>query len=109
MPVKKVILLDMLEMVGIKKVLGSWAESRKRKLFDFHDFTNLSVKNADSTGVSLAYRLVPDKKDQWTIFLSGNYAVRMGTLKYLPRSLNIELIDLESGTVGERYYLSKKQ
>jgi hypothetical protein len=56
--------------------------------------------------VSLNYRLVPDQKDQWTIFVSSDTAVRTGTLEFIGNKIKIEIIDLSSGKVSEQFNLS---
>lgn len=105
--IKKLIWLDEVEMVGIKKVLGNWDDARQRKRFQFRDFTSLDVSDlARVRGQSLNYRLVPDKKDEWTIFLSTDTTVKVGTMKYLPSKISLEVIDMKTGQVGEQYNLN---
>ncbi len=106
---RKIIMLEDLEMVGIRRVLGPWQETAKRKIFQFHDFTSVSVKELAGVDQNLNYRLVPDQKDTWTIFLSSNTSVKVGTLKYNPTSMKMEFIDLNSGKVTEQFNLSPHQ
>jgi len=104
---QKEILLEDLEMVGVRRVLGSWSEYIQRKLFEFRDFYTLRVRElTGEPSQNLNYRLVPDRKNEWTIFLSNNSTVKVGTLKYSADFMKIELVDLESGQITEQFNLS---
>jgi hypothetical protein len=107
---KKIIWMDDLEMVGVRRVLGNWKERSRMRTFEFRDFTSLNVSEGKSDpGVTINYRLVPDKKNQWTIFLSAEKSLRVGTMTYAPDRMNIQLVDLNSGSITEEFNLSPQR
>lgn len=118
---EKTIVLEELEMVGVKKIVGTWRDSTNRKQFRFLDFTTLNItenitdnnaapytkSNRVRSGEHLNYRLVPDKKNEWAFFLTSNSPAKTGTLKYNDRNqLIIQLLDLDTGQVNEEYFLT---
>ena len=111
--IKRLIWMEEIELVGIHRVLGEWNEPNKHKRFDFQDFTSVNVSDSfKQGGQNLNYRLLPDKRDEWTIFLSGDDSVKVGTIRYTGKSngsqiekLHLELVNVQTGRVSERYDL----
>ncbi|MGE3974535.1 MAG: hypothetical protein AB7F59_08425 [Bdellovibrionales bacterium] len=101
--------LESLELIGIRKILGKWNELSDRSVFHFQDFNSLSVEYLSNNNKSIErfkYRLAPDKKDEWTVFLSEPTGVHLGSIQYLQNKMLFHLIDVSTGKIVQTFDLS---
>ena len=105
---KERIHLSSLDSVGKKKILGSWREIRDQRIFVFRDFKNLKSISPTKVGAeAYQYSLVPEGHDRWTIFLSDEQQVRIGSMALEgQRNMLIELFDSKTGKVQDRLDLT---
>ena len=71
--------------------------------FSFNDFETLTIinlkpKTSPSVGVA-TYNLLPNSKNEWTIFIADSKSVLVGNLIYKDRVLHLDLLDPDSGKV----------
>jgi hypothetical protein len=100
--------IETLELIGIKKILGRWNERSKKSVFHFQNFNTLAVeqiRNGEKFTEYVKYRLAPDEKDMWTIFLAEQEGVHLGHLKYIKNNIRMELIDVSTGEVIQSFDL----
>jgi len=96
------VLLEALELLGIKKILGKWNERHAKLVFHFQNFSSLRIeKTVDGTKYfeNLKYRLAPDSKDSWTLFLAESAGVHLGQMDYVQSKLRIRFINVNTGEV----------
>lgn len=103
--------IEAIESLGLKELIGAWASSRL-EVYEFQDFTklNLYVPNADRNAIVQAgqfnYAVAPDKGTRYTIFLSDNNSVIVGSIELKKQRLKLQMIDPKTGRVSENISLS---
>jgi hypothetical protein len=109
---KRIIALDLINVVGLKKLLGIW-RTADWNVFEFRDFSRLYLyaRFQGSSSLShfekrnLSYTLAPEASGSWSIFLSDNRTVHVGTLSINDRDVHLEVFDVDTGDVRENIQL----
>lgn len=104
---RKIVWVEDVEMVGIRKILGAWRDSKKKKNYLFRDFNSVTESDSKNQGQHSNYHLLPDKKDEWTLFLSGQ-SIKMGSILLRGKMMRIEFIDMETREVSEQFLLTPR-
>ena len=105
--------LDSIESLGLQEILGSWQADSER-VFEFKDFTRLNLYRSlhDSSGTTLAktkqfdYVIAPDSGARYSIFLSDNTSVHVGSVEFLSDTVQLTILDPKTGSVAENISLS---
>jgi predicted transcriptional regulator of viral defense system len=105
------ITVEAIESLGLRELLGAWSSSRL-EVYEFQDFTrlNLYVPNSTRNKVEIAgkynYAVAPDHGDRYSIFLSDNRSVLVGTLEFKNQRLQLTVLDPKTGRVSQNISLS---
>lgn len=111
---QRFIRLDAIESVGLQEVLGVW-KSDRWEVFEFQNFSRLNLyvpTQNDSRPMTLAktreftYILAPERGSTYSIFLSDNTSIHVGSLEVSSRQLNLIVFDSQTGHPSENISLS---
>jgi hypothetical protein len=108
--------LDAIESVGLQELLGRW-KTTGSEVFEFQDFSRLTLYELRSnffagSRVSLSkkrdysYVLAPERSGNFSIFLSDDQNVHVGTLELASGKVVITVFDQNTGAVAESITLS---
>lgn len=108
-----VVRIDTIESVGLKELIGPWS-SVNFEVYEFEDFSrlNLYAPTKDDSGVTLSktaefkYVLAPDQGSRYSIFLSDNRSVAVGTLEFKAQKVKLSVIDPKTGRASQNISLS---
>jgi len=110
---EKTVLLEAIESVGLQEVLGIW-RADNWDVFEFRDFSRLNLyrPTADPGRAirlakihELSYVLAPERGDSYSIFLSDDRSVQVGTLKVRDKNILLSVFDT-SGRIMSNISLS---
>lgn len=110
---EKTVLLEAIESVGLQEILGIW-RADNRDVFEFRDFNRLNLYRPTANPshmISLAkihelsYVLAPERGDSYSIFLSDDRSVQVGTLKVRDKNILLSVFDT-SGRIISNISLS---
>lgn len=111
---EKLVVLDSLESVGLQELLGVW-RTAEWQVFEFRDFNRLNLYKATPetyrpVGLSklreYAYVLAPEQGDRYSIFLSDDQSVHVGSLEVSATKVQMTVFDPDTGRVAESISLS---
>jgi hypothetical protein len=105
--------LDSIESVGLVDLLGTW-KSDDWAVYEFKDFTQLNLYHGtqNDAGVSLQktaqfnYVVAPEQGDTYSIFMSDNQSVNVGSIQFLDKAIIMTVIDPKTGKTSENISLS---
>lgn len=98
--------LDAIEFIGLKRLLGMWIDRDNKLVVNFLDFSSAAVRTFTETEEKqLNYALVPDLRNRWTIFIGDDKNVAVGNLTAHPNMVHIELINSDTGQVEKNIRL----
>lgn len=107
------LVVDSIDFVGLKKILGMWKASKT--IFSFKSFNLLSVldvKDADpffKNWQDFRYSVSPSEGQSWKVFIANKNSVALGTLEINPSFVILTIYDSHSGQVTNRFRLEKLQ
>jgi hypothetical protein len=110
---QNVVQLESIESVGLTELLGSW-RSDNWEVFEFKDFTqlnlyqptpNLSGPALQKTG-QFQYVLAPDQGDRYSIFLSDDHSIQVGSIEFNSTGIALTVFDSQTGKVSQNISLS---
>lgn len=99
----KVIQLESIDYVGLKKILGLWVSDSN--LMNFSTFNNLSIYPllskkrllAASPKTDLQYSVAPYKGNEWAVFLSSKTSTIFATIAVDNDSAVMKIFDTDTG------------
>lgn len=103
--------IESIESLGLAVLLGAWA-TMKLEVYEFEDFTkmNLYLPNSSRSAVIRAgvfnYAVAPDQGNRYTIFLSDDRSVTVGSIEFKNQRLKLTVLDPKTGRVSENISLS---
>jgi hypothetical protein len=106
--------IDAIQTLGLQELIGTWQSSRW-EIFEFRDFSRLNLympmeKDNGSIGIShshsLAYTITPESGDRYSIFISDQKKIMLGTLRLHEKKLELAVYDSDSGKIAENISLS---
>jgi hypothetical protein len=106
--------IDAIQTLGLQELIGTWQSSRW-EIFEFRDFSRLNLympmeKDNGSISMSrshsLAYAVTPESGDRYSIFISDQKKMMVGTLRMYDKKLELTVYDSDSGNVAENISLS---
>lgn len=83
---KKTLLLEYIDYVGLKKLLGNWKSVESLYYFSsFEDLTIHSISSCDTATqkTKLKYILTPSIDSQWKLFVTNNKDVSVANLDFI--------------------------
>lgn len=105
-----IVLLDSVELVGLRKLLGLWRATDG--LINFLDYSSLSIfieQQSDITRYNFNYAVTPSTGEQWKIFLTDSKSVILGSLSFKRSKLHLEMYDPKTGNIAAKFTLTKVQ
>ena len=109
--VRKIVVVEAIENLGLRELIGMWS-SAKSEVYEFQDFTrlNLYLPNQQRDSVEIAgqynYAVAPDQGDRYSIFLSDNRSVLVGSIEFKNQRLQLTVLDPKTGRVQQNVSLS---
>jgi hypothetical protein len=107
--------LDAIESLGLRELLGSWRTDRW-EVYEFRDFSrmNLYVPTQSSSGQRIPlskareynYVLAPEQGARYSIFLSDDRSVTVGSIEVKENKINFTVYDSKTGEISENISLS---
>ena len=106
--------VEAIESVGLQALLGIW-RTQAWQVFEFRDFNRLNLYSSTQSPPSslgleklreFSYVLAPDSKNGFSILLSDDKAVHVGSLVLTDSSVHIQLFDSNTGAVAQDISLS---
>jgi hypothetical protein len=97
--------VEAIEFIGLKRLLGKWVDKNKKIVMDFKNFSQATIRTPKDVKV-LDYALSPDEKNRYTIFLGNKQVVVIGILSHFTTNIRIELINSQTGQIEETMKLS---
>lgn len=107
--VNKIAHIDIIEFVGLKKILGRWHS--EGKVFDFKNFTDLNLyKDQPPLKTAFRYSTTPADGNYWTLLLSdtNNKRTFLATINFSNPTATLKLIDSETGEISKTFLLSRR-
>lgn len=114
---KESVVLQSIELVGLRKLLGVWGTSDwNPKVYNFESFSKLIVQNdaffsspMNENGQAFSYHITPSFGESWTVFLYSEVtgASYSGTLVIHERQIKLNFVDRVSGMVVHRLKLKR--
>ena len=108
----KSVQVEAIESLGLHALVGAWTSDR-REVYDFRDFSRLTlyIPSGDAkTNVVKAgefrYAVTPDQGAQYSIFLSDNQSVTIGSIEFKKSRLMLKVVDPSTGEVSSELSLS---
>lgn len=107
----KTVTIEAIESLGLRELIGTWSSSRL-EVYEFQDFTrlNLYVPNQARDSIEIAgkynYAVAPDHGDRYSIFLSDNRSVLVGSFEFKNQRLQLTVLDPKTGRVSQNISLS---
>lgn len=106
-----ILLLDSIDFVGLRKLLGMWkSESTILDFIDYNEmsfyFPNEIFKNTKKRTM-YRYSVSPKPGESWRVFFSDDNSVVLGSLVIKGQTATIELYDSETGETAKTYSLTK--
>lgn len=105
----RVALINSIEYVGLKKLLGRWYTSDR--IFEFSSFTDLHLYKPNPPNVTnFRYSTAPSSGNDWTLFLSdtNNKRTVLATIRFSKTAATLKLIDSETGGIAETIRLTRR-
>lgn len=114
---EEVLLLDSIDFVGLRNLLGLWKS--RGTVLDFIDYNEVSFyfpslrhqrygKNKVPTKkASYRYSVSPTTSDSWRVFFASDESVVLGSLNIKGSKAVIEIYDVNTGEISETYSLEK--
>lgn len=109
--ISKRVTIEAIESLGLRELIGTWSSTRL-EVYEFQDFTrlNLYVPNQARDSIEIAgkynYAVAPDHGDRYSIFLSDNRSVLVGTFEFKNQRLQLTVLDPKTGRVSQNISLS---
>ncbi len=109
---EQLILVNAINFIGLSTLIGTW-KSKNMMLFNFKDFTNLTLfapLNAHSSNQNwkdFVYNLVPGNGEKWTIFIVNHDSINIGRLFVEGKDAKLEVINTNSGKPQEIFDLER--
>ena len=106
------VLLDSIDFVGLKQLLGLWA-SNTNSFLDFKDFSKVVSYQSQSTfdiqmpRTSLRYSIAPSSGTDWKIFFTDSSAVLLASLVLVDQKATLKFYDLSSGNITKTVELTR--
>lgn len=103
--------IEAIESLGLKTLIGTWTSERS-EVYEFRDFTRLNLYIPDQgwKKIEIAgqyhYSVAPDRGSRYSIFLSDNKSVLVGSFEFKERNLHLTLLDPKTGRVSQNISLS---
>lgn len=119
---QKKIIVNSVDWVGLKKVLGHWKTADK-KIIEFRDYTTLMLHNYLRDGfpvkhsvkprtrdqsIEMNYRMAPGVGSSWTLFISDGKKLHMGRMNLAGANISIGFFDIETGKIIKTLKLSRQ-
>lgn len=114
---KKEIVLEAIDYVGIKRLLGTWYspeglyEVTSFDRLNFYPYAQLDsagrVKNKTSTPHEFKYSVSPSEGREWVLFLSDKQSTIFATIQITRNRARLKLYDSETGGVSKSLVLVK--
>jgi hypothetical protein len=97
-------ILHSVDFVGLRKLLGNWKSDSV--MVRFSSFVDVSLYSQEKRG-NFKYVLAPSTGSQWTMFLTDENRVAMGTLVMLSSEKAMVTIRDANGQVAKTFPLTK--
>jgi hypothetical protein len=105
------LILDSIDFVGIKKLLGGWQSSDG--FFSFENYEDLTLYNFSSHLMlgkksAMKYALTPSEDSQWKIFIIQNGEVVLANLDFVSDTMmTLNHFNSKSGNISKKTILIK--
>ena len=107
--------VEAIESLGLQALVGAWTSDR-HEVYDFRDFSTLTLYVPDAPegdakksvvkAGEFHYAVTPDEGAQYSIFLSGNESVTIGSIEFKKSRLMLKVVDPQTGEVSSELSLS---
>ena len=104
--------IQSIESLGLAALVGTWVNERS-EVYEFRDFSQLTLYVPAADGKSpvvkagdFNYAVTPDEGSRYSIFVSNNLSVTLGSLEFQKRHLKMTVIDPQTGQVSSTMTLS---
>jgi hypothetical protein len=114
-PSEGTVRVDAIESLGLRELLGSWRTDRW-EVYEFRDFNRMNLyvptraNNGQRVPLSMArefnYVLAPEQGARYSIFLSDDRTVTVGTIEVQENKINFIVYDSKTGEVSQNISLS---
>lgn len=109
----RVIELDALDYVGLKKLLGVWYN--RKSIMNFKNYTDLTVypiagtfsSGGSAPSTEIRYSMAPYAGNQWAIFLSNSHATVFATIELGNGTAKMRLFDADTGNASDVILLTR--
>ena len=105
------IVLLSVDFVGLRELIGVWMDELETSLFNFHDFSNVSLYYPGGTKLvlidRLQYSIAPGSNDEWKVFFTDANHVRLATLSLEKNQASLQFYDTQSGEISKTVELER--
>ncbi len=109
---QKTVQIQSIENLGLAALVGSWITERS-EVYEFRDFSQLTLYVPAADGHSPAvkagdfnYAVTPDQGARYSIFVSNNLSVTLGSIEFRRSRLKLTVLDPQTGQVSSEMILS---
>ena len=114
-PEQKAVVLDSVESLGLKELLGSWRANTRLEIFTFENFNSMAISYISfpnsgpielNKSVKLSYVVTPEDRNRYSIYMTDQRSVMLGSLRIGDRQMTLEVFDNDTGRVSDNISLS---